>query len=112
MFLLNILIYAKGKAISMDTSGALGKLIKNADKVTPRETTTTTKNHTLNIISDFNFIKPKIIVLLGASAKETPRIDGIEYFQVIHPSAAMRFTIMREKFRLQIAQLAKKLQEN
>ena len=51
-------------------------------------------------------IKPKIIVLLGASAKNTPRIDGIEYIQIIHPSAAMRFTKMREKFREQIAELA------
>ncbi len=52
-------------------------------------------------------IKPKIIVLLGASAKDTPRIEGIEYIQVIHPSAAMRFTKMRDKFREQIAELAK-----
>ncbi len=55
------------------------------------------------------FIKPKIIVLLGASAKETPRINGIEYVEVIHPSAAMRFTKMREKFRRQIAELSKRL---
>jgi len=55
-----------------------------------------------------NIIKPKIIVLLGASAKEAPRVAGIEYFEVIHPSAAMRFTKMRDKFRLQIAELAKK----
>jgi len=27
--------------------------------------------------------------------------------QIIHPSAAMRFTKMREKFKAQIAQLAK-----
>ena len=54
-----------------------------------------------------SLIKPKIIVLLGASAKETPRIEGIKYFQVIHPSAAMRFTKMRDKFIEQIAELAK-----
>jgi uracil-DNA glycosylase len=63
------------------------------------------------LIAQINFIKPKIIVLLGASAKETPRIDGIEYFQVIHPSAAMRFTRMREKFKGQIAELAKRIQK-
>jgi hypothetical protein len=51
-------------------------------------------------------------VLLGASAKATPRVDGIEYIQVIHPSAAMRFTKMREKFRQQIAELAERLQQN
>ena len=58
-----------------------------------------------------NFIKPKIIVLLGASAKDAPRVEGIEYIQIIHPSAAMRFTNMREKFRLQIADLSKKIQQ-
>jgi uracil-DNA glycosylase len=64
------------------------------------------------LITQISVIKPKIIVLLGASAKETPRIDGIEYIQIIHPSAAMRFTNMREKFRLQIAELAKRMQNN
>jgi uracil-DNA glycosylase family 4 len=59
------------------------------------------------LITQINIIKPKLIVLLGASAKETPRLEGIEYVQVIHPSAAMRFTNMREKFRQQIAELAK-----
>jgi uracil-DNA glycosylase len=62
------------------------------------------------LIAQINFIKPKIIVLLGVSAKETPRIDGIDYIQVIHPSAAMRFTQMREKFRGQINDLAKRIQ--
>ena len=61
------------------------------------------------LIAQINFIKPKIVVLLGASAKETPIIEGIEYIQVIHPSAAMRFTKMREKFRGQIADLSKRI---
>ncbi|MCW4017638.1 MAG: uracil-DNA glycosylase [Candidatus Bathyarchaeota archaeon] len=56
-------------------------------------------------------IQPKIIVLLGASAKETPRVEGIEYFEVVHPSAAMRFTKMREKFRVQIRELSEKIGE-
>ena len=54
-------------------------------------------------------IKPKIIVLLGASAKDTPRLEGIEYMQVIHPSAAMRFNKMGIKFREQIAELAERV---
>ena len=61
------------------------------------------------LMTQISIIKPKIIVLLGASAKETPRVDGIEYVEVIHPSAAMRFTKMRERFRLQIADLSKKI---
>jgi DNA polymerase len=56
-------------------------------------------------------IKPKIIVLLGASAKNTPRIENIIYFEIIHPSAAMRFTKMREKFQTQIAELTKQIQQ-
>ena len=61
--------------------------------------------------TQISIIKPKIIVLLGASAKETPRVGGIEYFEVIHPSAAMRFTKMREKFKTQIAELSKKISQ-
>ncbi len=59
--------------------------------------------------TQISVIKPKIIVLLGASAKDTPRLEGIEYMQVIHPSAAMRFNNMRDKFREQIAELAKRI---
>jgi DNA polymerase len=57
-------------------------------------------------------IHPKIIVLLGGSAKGTPRVEGIEYIEIVHPSAAMRFTKMRERFRLQIAELAKRIVKN
>ena len=56
-------------------------------------------------------INPKIIVLLGASAKSTPRMEGIEYFEVVHPSAAMRFTKMDEKFRKQLAELSLRIQQ-
>ena len=59
--------------------------------------------------TQISVIKPKIIVLLGASAKDTPRLEGIEYMQVIHPSAAMRFNNMRDKFREQVAELAKRM---
>jgi len=57
-------------------------------------------------------IKPKIIVLLGASAKDTPRLEGIEYLEVIHPSAAMRFKNMEDRFSVQIAELAKTISKN
>jgi len=61
------------------------------------------------LVAQVRIIKPKIIVLLGASAKGAPRVEGIEYFEIVHPSAAMRFTKMRERFRLQISELAGKL---
>ncbi len=64
------------------------------------------------LIAQIRIIEPQIIVLLGASAKETPRMEGIEYIQIIHPSAAMRFTKMGEQFRKQISDLAKRLQKN
>ncbi len=54
-------------------------------------------------------IKPKIIVLLGASAKDTPRLNGIEYVEIIHPSAAMRFNKMNARFQEQIVALSQKL---
>ena len=61
------------------------------------------------LITQINSVKPKMIVLLGASAKGAPRLAGIEYIEVIHPSAAMRFNKMGDKFRDQIAELAKKM---
>lgn len=61
------------------------------------------------LLTQIKIIKPEVIVLLGESAKETPRLDYIEYIQIIHPSAAMRFTKMREKFRRQIAELAERV---
>ena len=54
-------------------------------------------------------IKPKVVVLLGTSAKETPRVESVKYFEIVHPSAAMRFIKMREKFRIQIAELANQI---
>jgi DNA polymerase len=60
------------------------------------------------LIIQISVIKPKIIVLMGQSAKETPRFEGIEYIEAIHPSAAMRFTKMGDKFKKQIAELSKK----
>ena len=62
--------------------------------------------------TQISVIKPKIIVLLGASAKDTPRLEGIEYMEVIHPSAAMRFNKMKGKFQEQIAALSKQLNQN
>ena len=64
------------------------------------------------LMTQIGIIKPKIIVLLGASAKGVPRVEGIEYVEVIHPSAAMRFMKMRERFRLQIVELAKQIAQS
>jgi uracil-DNA glycosylase len=62
------------------------------------------------LTTQISIIRPKIIVLLGKSATDTPRLQGLTYFEVIHPSAAMRFEKMRQKFREQISELAKNIQ--
>ena len=54
-------------------------------------------------------IKPKIVVLMGAVAWHAPRLEGVEYVETVHPSAAMRFTKMREKFLHDFATLKKRL---
>jgi DNA polymerase len=43
-------------------------------------------------------IKPKFVVLMGAVAWQAPRVEGVEYVETVHPSAAMRFTKMRRRF--------------
>jgi uracil-DNA glycosylase len=44
-------------------------------------------------------IKPEIVVLMGTVAWQNPRMKGVEYVETVHPSAAMRFTKMRKRFR-------------
>jgi len=63
------------------------------------------------LTAQISTIKPKTIVLLGASAKDAPRVEGIEYLEIVHPSAAMRFNKMREKFKRQIAELTKRMNQ-
>lgn len=53
-------------------------------------------------------IKPKIVVLMGKVAWQAPRVEGVEYFLIYHPSAAMRFSKMRHKFEEDFKLLRKK----
>ncbi len=55
-------------------------------------------------------IKPKLVVLMGTVAWQAPRIDGIEYVETVHPSAAMRFTKMRKRFLEDFSKLKKRFQ--
>lgn len=72
------------------------------------------KHGSIHLKKQLNIIKPKIVVLLGsvayqaifgekvATLKLHGRIvekEGRQYFITIHPSAAMRFTKMRNCFR-------------
>ena len=43
-------------------------------------------------------IKPRTVVLMGAVAWQAPRVEGVEYVETYHPSAAMRFPKIRKKF--------------
>ena len=54
-------------------------------------------------------IKPKIVVLMGTVAWQTPKIEGIECVETVHPSAAMRFMKMRKRFREDFAALKNRL---
>ena len=50
------------------------------------------------LFAQINAIKPRIIVLMGVVAWQAPRVEGVKYFETVHPSAAMRFTKMRRRF--------------
>ncbi len=54
-------------------------------------------------------IKPKIVVLMGAVAWQTPRLECMEYVETVHPSAAMRFTKMRKRFEEDFAKVNQRL---
>jgi len=54
-------------------------------------------------------IKPKIVVLMGTVAWQAPRVEGVEYVETYHPSAAMRFTKMRKKFEEDFSALKNRL---
>ena len=54
-------------------------------------------------------IKPKLVVLMGTVAWQAPRLEGVEYAETVHPSAAMRFTKMRKRFEEEFAASKKRL---
>jgi len=63
------------------------------------------------LTAQINLIKPRLVVLMGAIAWQTPRLEDLEYLEIYHPSAAMRFNKMRTKFREQIAAIPKRLNQ-
>jgi uracil-DNA glycosylase len=52
--------------------------------------------------AQISIIKPRVVLLFGKAATKTPRVDGIEYFELVHPSAATRFPKMDKKLRKQL----------
>ena len=61
------------------------------------------------LTQQINLVKPKVVVLMGAIAWQTPIVEDAEYFETVHPSAAMRFTKMRKRFEEDFRQLKKQL---
>ena len=61
------------------------------------------------LTQQIKLVKPKVVVLMGAVAWQTPRVENAEYFETVHPSAAMRFTKMRKRFEEDFRQLKKQL---
>jgi uracil-DNA glycosylase family 4 len=57
------------------------------------------------LIAQLGLIKPKVVVLMGAVAWQTLRVEGVEYIETVHPSAAMRFTKMMRRFLEDFKQL-------
>ncbi len=57
------------------------------------------------LMAQISMVKPQKIVLMGKAACKTPRIEGIEYCEIVHPQAASRFPDMGKKFRQQIKDL-------
>jgi uracil-DNA glycosylase family 4 len=56
-----------------------------------------------------DLIEPKVVVLMGKVAWQTPRREGVLFVETVHPSAAMRFTKMRKRFEEDFVTLAKSL---
>ena len=56
-------------------------------------------------------VRPKIIVLMGEVAWQTPRLEGIKYLITYHPAAAMRFLKIRQKFEADFKKLKEMSEE-
>ena len=50
-------------------------------------------------------VKPRVVVLKGKVAWETPRLTGIKYIETYHPAAAIRFPKIRERFEQDFSKL-------
>jgi uracil-DNA glycosylase family 4 len=61
------------------------------------------------LLAQVKTIKPKLVVLMGTVAWQAPRVEGVEYVETYHPSAAMRFTKMRKRFEVDFRALKKRL---
>jgi len=61
------------------------------------------------LTAQIDLIQPKIVVLMGKVAWQTPRREGVLFIETVHPSAAMRFTKTGSRFFDDFAGLSKRL---
>ncbi len=61
------------------------------------------------LVEQLDLIKPKLVVLMGKVAWQTPRMEGVVFVETVHPSAAMRFAKMRGRFLQDFRALSKVL---
>jgi len=61
------------------------------------------------LVKQIKLAKPSVVLLMGTIAWQAPREEDIVYIETYHPSAAMRFPRMREKFLEDIKALNKRL---
>jgi uracil-DNA glycosylase family 4 len=54
------------------------------------------------LIEQIEIVRPKKILLLGTGARQTPWLKSIEYFELVHSSAPLRFPKLGKKFEEQL----------
>jgi DNA polymerase len=52
--------------------------------------------------AQISIIKPRKVLLFGRVACMAPRVEGIEYYELVHPQAASRFPKFDKKLREQL----------
>ena len=64
------------------------------------------------LLAQLRQINPKLVVLMGEVAWQTPRKEGVTYFETYHPAAAMRFPKAEGKFRRDFEKIKTLMQDS
>lgn len=59
------------------------------------------------LVRQIKHIAPKLVVLMGKVAWQTPRCPGIIYMETYHPAAAMRFPQIQKTFEKDFREIGK-----
>ncbi len=63
-----------------------------------------------SLLEEIEEVRPRIVVLMGRVAWETPRSDDIDYIETYHPAAAMRFPRARQRFEADMRELRRRME--